>query len=140
MNPFTTTSTDTLTDTRSNNGIYYYVIVAGDTYVNSSFSNCEYVTIGIPLNKTVLYQISPNPSQTGIINLNWSPILEATLYYVYRENSPINSSLGLIPIAISLLSNYTDNITVEDTYYYAIVAADPFARGRRLHRQVCRRL
>ena len=43
------------TDTLATNGTYYYVIVAGTAFENSSISNCESVTVAIP----------PEPEEPG---------------------------------------------------------------------------
>jgi hypothetical protein len=78
-----------------------------------------------------LTSIVPNPSTTGIINLFWSKIWEATLYYVFCSSSHIWSTDGLTPIAITANSNYTDNIDEDGFYYYAIVAETLFGNTTR---------
>ncbi|MFX1296535.1 MAG: hypothetical protein ACFFD2_16970 [Promethearchaeota archaeon] len=88
---------------------------------NSSISNCENVTVAIPPDAPVLDPILPNLDTDGIINLNWSDIAEATIYYVFRNTSNIISVDGLIPIAAVTDSNYTDTIIANGTYYYVII-------------------
>ncbi len=46
--PVGTSPTNSSTNLVSDYGIYYYVIVAGNSYGNSSFSNCEAITISPP--------------------------------------------------------------------------------------------
>jgi len=47
------------TDNITSNGTYYYVIVAGNAYGNSSISNCEIVTIAIPSEPEVVPEKIP---------------------------------------------------------------------------------
>ncbi|MFX1293736.1 MAG: FG-GAP-like repeat-containing protein [Promethearchaeota archaeon] len=73
-------------------------------------------------NSVELELIVPSIDNDGIIDLNWSRIIEATTYYIYRDNSSIISVDGLIPIATCSDSNYTDYITTNGIYYYVIIA------------------
>ncbi|NVM31033.1 MAG: hypothetical protein HWN65_19485 [Candidatus Helarchaeota archaeon] len=120
-----TVSTSNYTDTILINGTYYYVIVAGNISGNSSISNCENVTVAIPsLNPPVLESILPNIDTVGFIELNWSDVMGAITYYIYRNTSFITSVIGLTPIATVITSNYTDRISINGTYYYVIVAGN----------------
>ena len=48
MSPIGTSFTNNYTDRVPTNGIYYYVVVAGNASGNSSISNCEWVEVAIP--------------------------------------------------------------------------------------------
>lgn len=72
----------------------------------------------------MLYPIIPNPDTDGIINLDWSDVVGAATYYIYRNNSVIISLGGLVPIANVSESNYTDTLSVNGTYYYVVVAGN----------------
>jgi len=114
-------------DTVTSNGTYYYVIVAGNATGNSSISNCESVVVAIPSavpSAPGLGTILPNPDNDGIINLNWSDVIGASIYHVYRNTSSITSVIGLTPITSGALSNYQDTVTINGTYYYVIVAGN----------------
>ena len=124
LTPIASVSESNYTDTLTINGIYHYVIVVEDGWANSSISNCEDVTVGIPLSATFLYPILPEVDEDGIIELEWSKVVRATIYYVYRSLSYISSLDGLIPIAMVSETNYTDTLTANDYYYYVIVAGD----------------
>jgi len=71
----------------------------------------------------ILSSITPNPSNTGEIYLNWTEIADADYYTVYRYKSPIievnNSILNLITVENL---NYTDTISESQTVYYAVVS------------------
>ena len=129
LSPINITSNSFYTDLLNTNGIYYYGIVATDGFVNSNVSNCENVTILIPLTQPTLDLISPNPDYDGIINLNWDSINGATMYYIYRNNSYINSINQLTPVNTTVDNNYTEKLNVNGTYYYVIVAGDGFVNS-----------
>ena len=108
---------------------YYYVIIASNLGGNSSISNCESVTVIIPpQNPPVLAPIQPNPDLDGVIELSWSPVVEATSYFVYRDTSPISSVDGMTPIAELVakfpFNDHTDGILGNGTYHYVIVASN----------------
>ncbi|MGQ4873164.1 MAG: FG-GAP-like repeat-containing protein [Promethearchaeia archaeon] len=124
MTPITSTTLDYYHDNITIGNTYYYVIVAGDGSVNSSISNCENVTVILTPNAPILDPISPNPDYDGLINLDWNDVSGATIYYVYRDTSYISLTSGLSPIASVSVSHYTDNITINGTYYYVIVAGN----------------
>ncbi|MFX0064650.1 MAG: hypothetical protein ACFFC7_20955 [Candidatus Hermodarchaeota archaeon] len=66
--------------------------------------------------------ITPNPNTNGVIDLVWTEVIEATSYHVYRDTALITSVSGLTPIATVSTNWYTDTVTTDDRYYYAIVA------------------
>ncbi|MBD3227373.1 MAG: hypothetical protein GF329_04220 [Candidatus Lokiarchaeota archaeon] len=128
LTPIGNVSESNYTDIVSDDGygMYFYTIVAENTVGNSSISNCESVIYDEVPDTPVLEVIDPNPSTTGIIYLNWSDSSRATVYYIYRNSSEINSLLGLTPIGEVSESNYTDIISEDGygMYYYAIVAGN----------------
>ncbi|MHA1652226.1 MAG: right-handed parallel beta-helix repeat-containing protein [Candidatus Helarchaeota archaeon] len=124
LTPIAVVTGSSYTDTLTANGIYYYIVVASDGWVNSTISNCENVTVLIPLNAPSLDPITPNPDNDGIVQLDWNAIGNADRYYIYRETSYINSVEGLTPIAVVTESSYTDTLTSNGVYYYVVVASD----------------
>ena len=72
----------------------------------------------------VLASIVPNPDIDGMIELNWSKVADATIYYIYRATSSIESVDGLNSIGTSFTNNYTDRVTTNGIYYYVIVAGN----------------
>jgi hypothetical protein len=71
----------------------------------------------------VLQTIS-SPSTTGNITLQWSIVTGANSYKIYRSLSEILSIDGLTPIATTDMTSYSDYGLSEDSYYFAIVAAN----------------
>ncbi len=74
------------------------------------------------LESPVLNPILPNPDTDGLIKLNWSTVVGADRYYLYRDSSSITSVEGLTPIAMVTNCNYTDSLTTNGNYYYVVVA------------------
>ncbi|MFW9851557.1 MAG: hypothetical protein ACFFDS_01295 [Candidatus Thorarchaeota archaeon] len=125
LSPLDSVSTNRYNDYITMNGFYYYVIVAGNSTTNSTFSNCQYVEVKIPsLSSPELAPIVPNPSEIAEIYLDWNDVDGAAEYYVYRNSAYIWSIEGLSPIATTSSSDYTDNLPSEGFYYYVIVAND----------------
>jgi hypothetical protein len=114
-----------------NNGTYYYVIMASDFAENSSISNCENVTVEISPqdpgdlpSAPQLDSIVPNPDLDGVIQLHWSLVADASIYYIYRATSNITSVLGITPIQTAATNSCLDTITTNGFYYYVIVASN----------------
>lgn len=74
------------------------------------------------LTAPVLEDITPDPSLTGNISLNWTDVFGATGYEVYRATTTITSIAGLTPIVTATTSQYLDNGLTNGTYYYVVVA------------------
>ncbi|MFX1296610.1 MAG: DUF1349 domain-containing protein [Promethearchaeota archaeon] len=73
-------------DSISRNGIYYYVIVASNTYGNSSPSNCESVVVAIsPPNPPILYPIIV----IVLIIIGGCSLIVANSYYKWRLGEKI---------------------------------------------------
>ncbi len=72
----------------------------------------------------VLNTILPNPDADGQIYLAWNNVTGATKYYIYRDTVPINDVSGLTPIATENDSDYTDFVSTNGIYHYAIVATN----------------
>jgi ribosomal protein L31 len=123
--PIATVSYSDYTDTVPSEGIYYYVVVAGNYVGNSSHSNCQYVEVVFPdLEAPELSPILPNPTELTSISLVWDTIDGAIEYYVYRSASYIWSVEGLTSIATVVSNSYVDTLPSEDIYFYVIVASD----------------
>ncbi|QEE16526.1 right-handed parallel beta-helix repeat-containing protein [Promethearchaeum syntrophicum] len=67
----------------------------------------------------------------GIATLNWTGPSWAEFYYVFRSTSEITTEnyMNLTPIATVTTTTFTDNLTEEGTYYYAILAANATLNG-----------
>ncbi len=124
LTPINQTSDLNYTDIITANGVYFYVIVVKNAIGSSSISNCENVTVAIPLKAPDLDPIAPAVDSDGNITLNWDDVATSTLYYVYRNASHITALNGLTPIGTPTNSNYSDIITVNGIYFYVIVATD----------------
>ncbi|NPD88828.1 MAG: hypothetical protein HGN29_08880 [Asgard group archaeon] len=81
--------------------------------------------VGAPM-QPILEEINPNPSSVGNIALSWSAIQGAKNFSIYRETSPFSSVTGLIPIATTNNSYFTDTVDTTGIYYYAIVATNDY--------------
>ena len=80
----------------------------------------------VVLDAPTLQEISPNPSSTGIITLNWNDVVNAKQYYVYRSTTPIGSVEGHVPVATVMVSTYEDLSLPNGTYYYVVVASNAY--------------
>ncbi|TFF90739.1 MAG: hypothetical protein EU548_01475, partial [Promethearchaeota archaeon] len=129
LTPIATLTTQTnYTDILNVNGTYYYVVVSGNEYFNSSHSNCENVTVikYYPVSTPNLDPIIPSLDYDGHIFLNWTDAENASFYYIYRDVFPINNIDSLTPIdTITAQTNYTDNISIDGFYYYVVVSGNP---------------
>jgi hypothetical protein len=125
LSPLSAVLTSNYTDEVNQNGIYYYAVIAGTGLINSSLSNCENVTVAMPGPLTpVLAPIVPNPDLDGVIRLNWSAVVGASIYYVYRATSNITSVLGMTPIQVVATNSCLDTLTTNGLYYYVVVAGN----------------
>ncbi|MHA1871036.1 MAG: hypothetical protein ACTSXF_08805, partial [Promethearchaeota archaeon] len=96
LTPINNTSSTNYTDTVSAIGTYYYAIMAYNSSGNSSVSNNVSVSVVTPIGNVILNQITPYPSITGNITLNWSAASNTEFYYVFmKHNSPFSSTDGL---------------------------------------------
>ncbi|MHA1198684.1 MAG: hypothetical protein ACTSQF_04955 [Candidatus Heimdallarchaeaceae archaeon] len=78
------------------------------------------------LNAPILQSISPAPSTTGNIDLQWSSVPYVDTYSVYRSDTAISSVSGLTPITIVNTIDFADLGLSDGTYYYVIVANNPY--------------
>ncbi len=69
----------------------------------------------------IINPISPSIDEDGTIQFNWTAIPNAIQYYIYKANSLISSPSG-IPLTTTTYTNYTDIISTDGEYYYALVA------------------
>ena len=73
--------------------------------------------------KPVLNSISPNPSTTGTIILNWNDVSNTDNYTIYRSTSLITQIDGTLTIlSTTTNSYYTDTVGTDGTYYYTVIA------------------
>ena len=69
------------------------------------------------------------------VGLHWSYLDGATVFYIYRLTSCTPSPAGQVPIAkvyddgVSVTLNYLEYITQRGTYYYFIVAGNPWGNS-----------
>ncbi|NVM29024.1 MAG: SBBP repeat-containing protein [Candidatus Helarchaeota archaeon] len=102
--------------------------LAGYNYSSGGIDDRDSLLIKLvshPPNTPTLDPISPILNHHGMIDLNWNEINTATGYYVYRDTSNITSVAGLTPIARISTSQYQDRVSINNTYYYAIMAENP---------------
>ena len=121
LTPINITVLNSSVDTISSSGTYYYVIVAGNIVGNSSISNCENITLTFPPQKPIL---QPLTNFGNTVDLNWTDVPDATIYYIYRNTTEITSTIGLIPISMTALNSSVDIVSASGTYYYVIVAGN----------------
>ncbi len=72
----------------------------------------------------ILSPISPNPSTSAKVNLVWNDAIGAIDYFIYRSNSLITSTSGMIPLKRVSTTLFQDIINVSGIYYYSIVATN----------------
>lgn len=110
----------------TNNGIVWDTPydVYKDNYV---WEQDRYPLVYIPFSEfgTPNLSMISNDSSNGTVTLQWTSILEARYYLIYRSNSEISSVQGLTPIANTTATTYTENVP-EGTYYYVVVAVNEF--------------
>jgi fibronectin type 3 domain-containing protein len=68
-----------------------------------------------------LQSITPNPSPSDSVLLNWTEVSGAS-YRVYRNTSTITSTAGLNPIQAHTQTGFFDTGLTNGTYYYVITA------------------
>ena len=95
----------------------------------SSGNDCAWLDsvtyeINIEEHFAIIQEITPNPSETGLISLSWTKIIGATKYYLFRQTSSFDNVSALTPIAEPTLNFYTDNITTNGTYFYRVIATN----------------
>ncbi|OLS29735.1 MAG: hypothetical protein HeimAB125_21510 [Candidatus Heimdallarchaeota archaeon AB_125] len=79
-----------------------------------------------PPSQVELYSIEPNPSVSGNVFLEWSDVAGVEDYYVYRAINYITSVAELEPLAKTTNHIYMDQIDSNGTYFYSVVAGNPF--------------
>ncbi|UYP45667.1 hypothetical protein NEF87_001952 [Candidatus Lokiarchaeum ossiferum] len=106
-------------------GIYHYVVVAGNGAGNSSWSNCLNATIEfLPPTTPILASINPSIDLDGEIYLDWDNIPYADGYYIYRCDTEVYNAANLILIGNTGSSSYSDWVSENQIYHYAIVASN----------------
>lgn len=101
------------------------IYMTGSSYSFSSNSDLillKVVNITQPLPPTLL-PITPSVNPWGNVGLNWSKILDATNYSIYRANSPVTVlNEGVICLATVTTLYYNDTGLPDGQYFYAIIA------------------
>ena len=73
----------------------------------------------------VLSPITPNPSFTGNISLNWVGSQDADNYSIYRDFSYINGyKESLIEIGNTEETYFNDSVSIDAVYYYAVCSSN----------------
>ncbi len=122
MVPIDTSDYSSFTDYVPESGTYYYVILAWNGAEFSQMSNCESVTVNIiPFNERVPYLGCYYDSSSGGVNLDWNPISDTAIYYIYRLDFQPDGIDGLSPIAMTSNTQYQETLSVNGTFYYVIV-------------------
>ncbi len=116
------------TDTILSIGTYYYVVIANSPTGNSTISNCVNVNVTAPIAPTI-NPISPNPSTTGSISVTWNNLGLGMWYYLFRNTSPITNVSGLTDLIYTSATSYSDSISQNGTYYYAIIPHSAFGNS-----------
>ncbi|AFM43212.1 cell wall-binding protein [Desulfosporosinus acidiphilus SJ4] len=119
-NPTTTNYTDS---SISMNVAYYYKITAANAAGTSADSSIVYTistsSSGAPAAPTNLIATATNSNQ---IYVSWSPVSNASYYYVYRSTS-VSGTYSLV--AGPTTTNYTDySVTSNAPYYYKVRAVN----------------
>ena len=72
----------------------------------------------------ILSPISPNPSTSAKVNLDWNDADGAIDYDIFRSNSLIISTSDMVPLTRVSTSSFQDTVTTSGIYYYVIVATN----------------
>lgn len=147
LTPITTTSDSNYTDTILTNGIYYYVVVAGNSIVNSTISNRDTVTVTFPsgeISIKIVKQVFTEEEFNVTLSLtgNFSQEIEnATIIALWNEtNVPASGirelgnglyCLSLTPITVIpgedpiLLNINASALGYSNEFYDIYLAVDP---------------
>jgi subtilisin family serine protease len=111
------------------NGTHTLVWNYSKDAATSSGNDCAWLDlvtyeINIEEHRSIISEINPNPSTTGIISLSWTPIIGAIKYYLFRQPEAFDNVSSLTPIAEPTTIFYTDNITINGTYFYRVLATN----------------
>jgi hypothetical protein len=71
-----------------------------------------------------LSAITPNPSTTGYIALDWNDFNWASIYKVYRANTTITTVSSLTAIGTPTTSTYLDAGLSNGTYHHVVVVSN----------------
>ena len=118
------------------NGTYYYIVVAYNSFGNTSLSNCISVTVAIPPgtppetppSEFSLSSDSNTPDPDGTFVLNWTDSTGANNYSIYTHDgyiTQINSSLTFLANQ-NTTSPYSISLLLNGMYYYIVVAYNSF--------------
>ncbi|MFX1258671.1 MAG: hypothetical protein ACFFAN_12485 [Promethearchaeota archaeon] len=100
-------------------GIYYFLVIAFNSYGNGS-SNCLKIVVQFPPNDFTLFENPENPDKDGQILLSWEESIGADNYSVYSHNSyilEIDNNGTLEMENITELSYLVEGLTNQEIYY-----------------------
>ncbi len=75
-----------------------------------------------PPEAPILADIFPSTRALGNLTLDWTPIIGADEYNIYKSDSFIWDVDGLVPIETTSASNFADEVVEAGIYYYTITA------------------
>ncbi|MHA1341290.1 MAG: hypothetical protein ACTSO2_15055 [Promethearchaeota archaeon] len=117
--------------------IYYYAVIAGNSFKNTSLSINIIINVNYPIEKP---KLSIDYLKQNIIRLNWNPVTNASCYLLYRSKQPIQSlndpSLTLIYNGTMLYYEENSNDLQNGKYYYIIVASNGYVNSYNLENVV----
>ncbi|HMF32258.1 MAG TPA: hypothetical protein VKK79_12625 [Candidatus Lokiarchaeia archaeon] len=108
------------------NGTYFFGVVATNLGGSSPVSNNQSAVFQIsPPAAPILSPITPNPSTTGSISLNWPQVPGALSYEVYEYSSNITTLNASVTIlGTTAQGSFTVNDLGNGTYYFAVTASN----------------
>ena len=118
------TSNTWWTDSGRPNGAWFYVVTALNASGESGPSNCESVSVAIPVippNPPKLSVFKPDLIKNGSVGFNWTEVPGALYYTVYRSNRFI-TTLNSTVTTLGSTSNrwWTDSERSNGTWYCAV--------------------
>lgn len=125
LTPIAITTISSYQDTITDNGTYYYRVIASDGTKNTSISSEGVVTVQIPP-KFETNEITLTATVTDKVNiiLSWNAVPGATKYYVYMSETEFSDVSGLTAVAEVTNNQYSYQATKNGTFYFRIVATD----------------
>ncbi len=110
-------------------GVYNYV-ATGVTYFNESYPTANIQLAYAPLARPSSFSVAPSPTSIGdTINLNWSAVIGATSYKIFRDTVTITNVSLMTPIATTGSLGLVDNLPAPNTYYYVVQATNASGSG-----------
>ncbi len=120
----TSNSTSERADICIDDSGYIHIVWKDESKIVNAGSDSDilYRCYNGPINSPILSPIVPNPTESDVINLDWTEVSGATTYHIYKSSSFITDLESLTPLSSSFTDDLTDNLPSDGYYYYAIVA------------------